>query len=225
MRPLELARKIDLAALSPTTTRKEAETLAVRARSHAFATLCVPPCLVSSVSRLLDGYPTGVSTVIGFPLGYEMTEVKVTAARRAVDDGAVEVDMVMNQCAFHGGEFAFVQDDISAVVEALPGTPVKVIIECCYLDEGQKVVAAEIVVRAGAEYVKTSTGFGPGGASEEDVRLLSGVLGGRAGIKAAGGIKTLGQALAMIGAGAARVGTSSGMEIVEAMESGDGKGA
>ncbi len=211
----DLAAMIDLAVLSPLAGRRDVEAAARGALSLPFATLCVPPCHVSLATALLGGSPAKVSTVVGFPLGYESTGVKAMAAGRAVADGASELDMVMNQGAFQVGEYGLVEDDIRAVVEAAPGITVKVIIECCYLDNGQKARAVEIIAGAGASFVKTSTGFGPSGATVEDVRLLTRLAAGRLGVKAAGGIRTIDDAMAMIGAGATRLGTSRGVEIVE----------
>jgi len=213
----ELARKIDLTILNPLAGKADVEHLADKALAYPFATLCLPPCHVALAARLLEGTSIKVSTVAGFPLGYERTDVKVLAAQRAVEDGAREVDMVMNQSAFHGGEYDFVEDEISAFVSAIPGVVVKVIIEACYLDGGQKARAVEIIIRAGACFIKTSTGFADAGATVDDVRLLSRLSAGRVGIKAAGGIKTLDQAMAMINAGAERLGTSGGIEIVAAL--------
>ncbi len=213
-----LARKIDLTILSPLAAGADVEALAKKALAYSFATLCVPPCHVPLAARCLEKSPIKVSTVVGFPLGYEAAEIKVLAARKAVDEGAQEVDMVMNHSAFHGGEFALVEDEIAAVVTAIPEAIVKVIIETSYLNEAQKTRAVEIIIKAGARFIKTSTGFAPDGAAVEDIRLLSQLAAGRAGIKASGGIKTLPQTLAMLRAGAGRIGTSSGIEIVKAIK-------
>ncbi len=214
----ELASRIDLAVLSPLATRADVVLAAKRARAYPFASLCVPPCSVSAAAALLAGSLVKASTVVGFPLGYDASKTKAMAAETAAEHGAAEVDMVMNQGLFHGGDYGLVEEDIAAVVRAVPGTVVKVIIECAYLDDEQKALAAKIAVAAGAHFVKTSTGFGPGGAAAGDVRIIAGAAAGRAGVKAAGGIKTLGQALEMIEAGATRIGTSSGVEIVEALD-------
>ncbi|MFQ5480152.1 MAG: deoxyribose-phosphate aldolase [Thermodesulfobacteriota bacterium] len=214
----ELANRIDLTILNPLATKTDVEVLARKALAYPFASLCLPPCHAGLAARLLAGSPIKVCTVVGFPLGYEAAEIKVLAARKAVDEGAQEIDMVMNQSAFHGGEYGPVEDEIANLVSAVPEALVKVIIETCYLDEAQKARAAEIIIRAGARFIKTSTGFGKDGAIVEDVRLLSRLASGRAGVKAAGGIKTLQDALAMIEAGAERIGTSSGIEILEALK-------
>jgi len=217
MRISELAGKIDLTILSPLATEADVKGLAEKAMAYPFATLCLPPCHVALGAGLLKDSTIKVSTVAGFPLGYERTEIKCAGAVRAFEDGAVEIDMVMNQGAFHDAELALVEDDIASLVSAVPGALVKVIIETCYLDDRQKASAIEIILKAGAHFVKTSTGFGPAGAEVEDVRLLSKLAGKKIGVKAAGGIKTLEQAMAMIKAGADRLGTSSGVEIIEAL--------
>ena len=222
MNAAELASIIDLALLSPLVWRPDVQGMARRMSSLPFAALCVPPSLVAYAARLLRGSGVGVCTVIGFPLGYEDPRLKAEGARRAVEDGAAELDMVMNQGAFHAGEYSLVEDEIAAVVRAGGGVPVKVIIECSRLGREEKLRALEIVVSAGAGFVKTSTGFGPGGATVEDVRLLSRAARGRVGVKAAGGIRTAGEALAMVEAGATRIGTSRGVEIVEALQRGVG---
>jgi len=213
----ELAGYIDLTILNPLAKKTDVEELANKAIAYPFASLCVPPCHVAGTANILKNSRIKVSTVVGFPLGHERTDVKVLAALRAAEDGAAEVDMVMNQSAFHGKEFTCVEDEIASVVEALPGTIIKVIIETCCLDDGQKAKAVDIIINAGGHFVKTSTGFGPSGATVEDVRLLSRLARDRIGVKAAGGIKTLDQTMAMLKAGADRIGTSSGMEIVEAL--------
>jgi len=210
----ELAGKIDLTVLNPAATVKDIEDLAKKALIYPFATLCVPPCYASVAARALKGSPVRTSTVLGFPLGYNAVGVKRGEALKAVMDGASELDMVMNIALFKSGELRGVEEDISGVVKAVQGALIKVIIEACYLTDEEKLRALEISVNAGAHFVKTSTGFGPKGATVEDVRLLSKGSSGRIRIKAAGGIKTLDEALRMIEAGADRLGTSSGLSIV-----------
>ncbi|MFQ5354574.1 MAG: deoxyribose-phosphate aldolase [Thermodesulfobacteriota bacterium] len=216
----ELANKIDLTILNPLATAADVERLAKKALVYPFAGLCVAPCHALLAAKLLKDSPIKVSTVAGFPLGFETTEEKVLAVRRAFGDGAAEVDMVMNQSAFHGGEYTLVEDEIRAVVSAVPGALVKVIIETCYLTGEQKARAVEIIIKAKARFIKTSTGFAGEGALVEDVRLLTELAANRAGVKASGGIKTLAHAMAMLKAGAERLGTSSGIEIVEAFKEG-----
>jgi len=214
MTPEKLASFIDLSLLRPDATGRDIEELIRRAMPYPFASLCVPPCHVALATRLLKDSPIKVGTVIGFPLGYQTRETKVAEAREAFLSGAGEIDMVMNIALFKSGELARVEDEVLAVVSALPGAVVKVIIECFYLGEGEKIEALEIAVRGGADYVKTSTGFAGGGATVGDVRLLHEAAAGRIKVKAAGGIRTLSAAIDMIEAGAERIGTSMGVEMI-----------
>jgi deoxyribose-phosphate aldolase len=175
---------------------------------------------VSLAAGLVKGSPIKVGTVVGFPLGYQTSSVKLFEAKEALEAGAGEIDMVMNISRFtvmdrKSGDINLVEDEISTITSSLPETVVKVIIETCYLTDEEKVSACGLVIRGGANFVKTSTGFGPGGATEEDVRLLVKAAAGRIKVKASGGIKTLDRALKMIHAGAERIGTSTGIEIVE----------
>jgi deoxyribose-phosphate aldolase len=190
---------------------------------QGFATLCVSPFLVPLAAQRLAGTSTAVCSVAGFPLGYANTESKAEEAAHLVQLGCLEVDMVMNVAAFLEGDTEFVRDDIAAVVdqvtESSGGTGlVKVILETGYLDTDQIARASVLAVEAGAGFVKTSTGFGPRGASEEDVRVMRAAVGSEVGVKAAGGIRDLDCALAMLDAGADRLGTSAGLEILEALD-------
>ena len=214
----ELANHIDLTLLKPEVTQSAIEEFLKNAIKYPFASVCIPPCYVSLAASLLEGSGVKVGTVVGFPLGYQTAEAKKTGAKEAINNGAHEIDMVMNISAFKSADFTIVEDDISAIVSAVSGNTVKVIIETGYLTEGEKTVACDIVVNSGAHYVKTSTGFGPGGATVEDVKLLAEKAAGRIKVKASGGIKNLSDAMKMIDAGAERVGTSSGIEIVEEMQ-------
>lgn len=216
----ELANYIDLTLLKPDAGIREVEGLIKDAQKYPFASVCVPPCHVRLAVNLLGENSVKVGTVVGFPFGYQATTVKLLDACDAVEGGANEIDMVMNISMFKSGEPAYVQDEISEIISALPGTVVKVIIETCYLSDEEKVKACELVVNARAHYVKTSTGFGPGGAMVDDVRLLADASAGRIKVKAAGGIRTLSDALKMIEAGASRIGTSAGVKIVEEFERG-----
>ncbi|MFQ5442746.1 MAG: deoxyribose-phosphate aldolase [Thermodesulfobacteriota bacterium] len=218
MTPEELAGKIDLSLLKPTSTKGEVEALVRGAQKFPFATVCVPPCHAGFAARLSikdGGSGTKISTVVGFPLGYTTTSIKTNEAKKAIEEGAEEIDMVMNISMLKSGEFSYVEDDISAVVTAVPHALVKVIIEACYLTDEEKSRAVDMLIGSGADFVKTSTGFGPGGAAAGDVRLIKERAAGRIKIKAAGGIKSLEEALKMIEAGADRIGTSAGVEIVE----------
>jgi deoxyribose-phosphate aldolase len=188
-----------------------------------FASLCVSPFLVPLAAEVLAGTSTTVCSVVGFPLGYSLTETKTEEARQLVELGCTEIDMVMNIGAFLGGELTVVEEDIAQVVEAVRKAShgrglVKVILETGHLDAEQIAHACRLSVQAGARFVKTSTGFGPRGASVEDVRIMRQTVGDRAGVKAAGGIRDLASALAMIEAGADRIGTSSGAEILAAFD-------
>lgn len=217
---MEIARFIDHTRLRPETTPAEIRQLCREARRFRFATVCVNSGYVPLAARLLEGSGVGVCTVVGFPLGAALTEAKVAETRAAIRAGATEVDMVMNIGLFKARRYAEVVRDVQAVKRAAGRRVVKVIIETGLLTDAEKVRAARLVLDAGADFVKTSTGFGPGGATVEDVALLAGVVRGRIGIKAAGGIRTLEQAAALLAAGATRLGTSAGVAIVsEALES------
>lgn len=221
----ELAGMIDQTLLKPTVGYNMARDWMESQRDAGFATLCVSPFLVPLASELLAGTPTRVCTVVSFPLGYSLTETKVEEARHLVGLGAVEIDMVVNIAAVVEGEVSLVRDDVAAVVAAVRdasgGTAlVKVILETGYLEPEQIDCTSRVCAAAGADFVKTSTGFGPRGASVEDVRIMRAAVGPEKGVKAAGGIRDLENALAMIEAGATRLGTSSGLEILAALEAG-----
>src|SRR3989304_6042275 len=211
----ELAGYIDLTLLKPQVTTKDIEAFIRDAQKYPFASVCIPPYHVRKAAEILKGSHTKVGTVIGFPLGYQTTSVKLYEAREAVESGAEEIDMVMNISAFKSGEMTMVQDEISEIVSALPKIVVKVIIETCYLTNEEIIKACEMTIKSKADFVKTSTGFGPDGATIEDVKLLVKTAEGRIDVKASGGIKTLYDALTMINAGVVRIGTSSGINIVE----------
>jgi deoxyribose-phosphate aldolase len=222
MDPTTLARHIDQTLLKPTVGLGEAHSWMEQHAHSGFAALCVSPFLVPLASQILADSETLVCSVCGFPLGYSNTETKADEAGLLVGLGCREVDMVMNVAALLEGETSLVEDDIRAVVDATAGSSdeaiVKVILETGYLDDGQIVRACEAAVAAGADYVKTSTGFGPRGASVHDVEVMRAAVGPEIGVKAAGGIRDLDTALAMLEAGADRLGASAGHEIVEALE-------
>jgi deoxyribose-phosphate aldolase len=215
--PREIARLIDHTLLKPDATRAQIDTLCAEAREHSFATVCVNPYWVRHCAELLRGSETGVCTVAGFPLGATPPEVKAYEAARAVADGASEVDMVMNVGALKSGDYRVVERDVAGVADTCRrgGAVSKVIIEAALLTDDEKVKACVISKLAGADFVKTSTGFGPGGATTHDVRLLRQTVGDRAGVKAAGGIRTFHDVSEMVRAGASRIGTSAGVRIVE----------
>ena len=222
----ELAAAMDQTLLKPTVGFREGARWIEANRDAGYASLCVSPFLVPIAAQRLAGSATRVCSVASFPLGYANTEAKAAEARNLVELGCVEVDMVLNFAALLEGEDAFVQDDVAAVVasvrEASAGDAiVKVIFETGHLSDDDIVRGCRLVVAAGADFVKTSTGFGPRGASVHDVELMRATVGPDIGVKAAGGIRDLATALAMLEAGASRLGTSGGGQIVaEAMKRG-----
>ncbi len=211
---IEIARFIDHTRLKPETTPAEIRQLCREARRYRFATVCVNSCYVPLAVRLLEGSGVGVCSVVGFPLGAMLTAAKVAETKAAISAGATEIDMVMNIGLLRARRYKEVLLDIQAVKRAAGKKLVKVIIETGLLTEAEKVRAAQLVLASGADFVKTSTGFGPGGATVADVALLAGVVKGKIGVKAAGGIRTLDQAGALLAAGANRLGTSAGVAIV-----------
>jgi deoxyribose-phosphate aldolase len=215
--PRDLARTIDHTLLKPEATRAQIETLCREARENGFATVCVNPTWVPLCSELLRGSDSRVCTVVGFPLGATLPEVKAYEAARATAEGACEVDMVMNVGALKSGDYRLVARDVAAVVEASRpgGAIVKVIIEAALLTDDEKVKACVLAREACADFVKTSTGFGPGGATAADVALMRRVVGPDMGVKAAGGVRDLKSAQEMLAAGADRIGASVGVKIVQ----------
>ncbi|PTQ54340.1 MAG: Deoxyribose-phosphate aldolase [Hydrogenibacillus schlegelii] len=211
----EIARRIDHTLLKPEATKDDILCLVEDAVRYGFAAVCVQPWWVPLVADRLRGTGIRPCAVVGFPLGGTLPEAKAYEAYQAVRAGAEEIDVVVNLGALKSGDEDGVRRDLEAVIEAAkPQAAVKVILETALLTEEEKRRAAEWAVAAGADFVKTSTGFGPGGATVEDVRLLRSVVGDRAGVKASGGIRTLSAALALLEAGADRLGTSSGPAIV-----------
>ena len=212
----KLAARIEHTLLKAEATAGQVLTLCEEAVFHGFAAVCVNPVYIEIVAGRLKGTPVKACSVVGFPLGANTSAGKAFEAGLAVKLGAQEIDMVIQVGALKAGEHDLVKKDIRAVVEAAQGAIVKVIIEACYLNEKEKKIACELILAAGAHYVKTSTGLGSGGATLEDVRLLRQTVGNRLKIKAAGGIRIYEQAVAMLEAGADRIGTSSGVAIVQA---------
>lgn len=211
-----IAGLIDHTLLKADATATEIETLCAEAAQHRFATVCINPTWVATAARALRGTGVGVCTVVGFPLGATTTDVKAYETRRVIADGASEVDMVINVGALKSGDLRLVEQDIEAVATACRtcGVTSKVIIEAALLTDDEKVTACTLAKAAGADFVKTSTGFGPGGATVADVALMRRVVGDAMGVKAAGGVRDLGQMQAMVAAGASRVGASAGVRIV-----------
>lgn len=211
----DIVRLIDHTLLRADATLADIERLCEEAERYGFYSVCVNPHYVKKAKEQLKGTAVKVTTVVGFPLGMDLTDVKVFEAMLCAMAGANELDIVMNVGAARDGLWDIVTQDLADVVAATDELVHKAIIETCYLTEYQKKAAVESVLRAGAEFVKTSTGYGTAGAKVEDVRLIKSIVGDRAGIKAAGGIRTLKQVEEMVAAGATRIGTSSGVEIVE----------
>lgn len=212
----KLAGMIDHTLLKPEATLQEIETLCAQAKQYNFASVCVNPGFVKLCADLLRNSVVKVCTVIGFPLGATSSAAKAFEAERAMKHGASEVDMVINIGMLKSGEYDYVEHDIFAVVDAahrLRGI-VKVIIETGLLNDDEKVKACALSKHAGADFIKTSTGFAKGGATVEDIALIRKVVGPELGIKASSGVRTKEQALALIAAGATRIGTSAGVAIV-----------
>jgi deoxyribose-phosphate aldolase len=216
MEPVELAPLIDHTLLRAEASDADILRLAAEAAEHGFAAVCVNSRHVPLAARALAGTSVRVATVTGFPLGASHPAAKAAEAALAVRLGATEVDMVLSIGDLLAGERARVRDDIAEVRRAVPGAVLKVILECALLPPPLRREGALIAVEAGADFVKTSTGFAPGGATVEDVRLLRETVGSRVGVKASGGIRTFAAAAAMVRAGANRLGTSSGVTIVTA---------
>lgn len=210
----DLAGMIDHAVLSVTAGRSEVASACDLAGRVKAATVCVKPCHVALAAGLLRGSGVGISTVVSFPHGADVPAIKAEQARAAVAEGADELDMVINIAALREGDLALVRRDIAAVVAAVGGRCVKVILECALLTDEQKRAGCQAALAEGAWFLKTSTGFASGGATQSDVRLLRQTVGDRAGVKAAGGIRTLADAMAMIRAGANRLGTSATADIL-----------
>lgn len=225
MTSTELARFIDHTLLKPDSTRRDCRKLCEEAKQFGFASACILPSWVADAFEILEGSETRVCTVIGFPHGNAPAQAKAAEAATAVADGAGEIDMVINLSALKSGSDLLVMDDIQSVVDVSEagGAIVKVIIECAYLTDDEKRRACRMAEEAGADFVKTSTGFATPpqgvavGATLADVRLMRASVGPDVQVKAAGGIRTVEDALAMIEAGAARLGTSAGVQLVQGL--------
>jgi deoxyribose-phosphate aldolase len=220
--PGDVASLIDHTLLKADATRQEIERLCKEAREFGFATVCINPFWVPAAARLLRGSAVGVCTVVGFPLGATTSDVKNYETRRVIFDGATEVDMVINVGALKSGDLATVERDIAAVVAPCKdcGVLSKVIIEAALLTGEEKITASALAKAAGADYVKTSTGFGPGGATVADVALMRRVVGPDIGVKAAGGVRDYEALKNLVSAGASRVGASAGVKIVQESKGG-----
>ncbi len=211
----QVAALIDHTLLKPDATRAQIEALCAEAARHRFKSVCVNPTWVAHAARRLTGSGVAVCTVIGFPLGANVPEIKAAEARRAQDEGASELDMVVNVGRLKSGEHDAVRDDIAAVTGVRRrGSLVKVILETCLLTDEEKRVACRLAREAGADFVKTSTGFSSGGATAEDIRLMRESVGSALGVKASGGVRNREDLVAMVRAGASRIGASAGVKIV-----------
>ena len=220
MKREELAKYIDHTNLKAYASTEEIKKLCDEAKEYGFYAVCVNPYRVKDAAEFLKGTDIKIASVVGFPLGATFTEAKVQETIMAINNGAKEIDMVINIGALKDGDYEFVEKDIREVVNAAHGAGaiVKVIIETCYLTDDEKRKACELAKNAGADFVKTSTGFGTAGAKVEDVKLMREVVGDDMGVKAAGGIHTAQEAIAMIEAGATRIGASRSVQIISGLE-------
>lgn len=213
---MNINKLIDHTALKPNTTKDEILKLLDEAKTYDFASVCVNPCWIELAHQELKHTDVKVCTVIGFPLGANTTEVKVFEAKDAIEKGAQEIDMVINVAMLKDKEYDYVENEIQKIVEvAKDKALVKVIIEACLLTDEEKIKACELSQKAGADFVKTSTGFSIGGATVHDVALMRKTVGTDMGVKASGGVHTHEEALAMIEAGANRIGASAGVKLLK----------
>ncbi len=229
MRVREFAKTVDHTLLKPNSTEADVRKLCEEAAEHHFAAVCILPCHVRLAARALKGTDVKVATVVSFPFGADTTGVKAAAVRDAIVSGASEIDVVMNISKFLSGEFSYVAEELAslngevsavAMNNGLNDVVLKVIIEAGFLTDEMKRLAVQIVASSGADFVKTSTGFGPGGATQEDVSLLREEAPEGLSVKASGGIRTLEDAIEMLNAGASRLGTSGSVAIMEEAENG-----
>lgn len=213
---MNINKLIDHTALKPNTTKESILKLITEAKTYDFASVCINPCWIELAHQELKNTDVKVCTVIGFPLGANTTEVKVFEAKDAIEKGAQEIDMVINIAMLKDKEYDYVENEIHQIVEAAKDKAiVKVIIETCLLTDEEKIKACELSQKAGADFVKTSTGFSTGGATVHDVALMRKTVGTDMGVKASGGVHTHEEALAMIEAGANRIGASAGVKLLK----------
>ena len=210
-----LNKYIDHTILKATASSADVQKLCEEAIEHEFYSVCVNGCYVADAKHLLQGTDVKIAAVVGFPLGAMTTAAKVFEAKEAVENGASEIDMVINVAKLKDGEFEYVENEIRQIKEAIGDNVLKVIIETCYLTDEEKVKACELSLAAKADFVKTSTGFGTDGATYEDVKLMKSVVGDNAKVKASGGVRDKETAQKYIDLGAERLGTSSGIDIVK----------
>ncbi|WP_302968533.1 deoxyribose-phosphate aldolase [Megamonas funiformis] len=213
---MNINKLIDHTALKPNTNKESILKLITEAKTYDFASVCVNPCWVALAHQELKNTDIKVCTVIGFPLGANTTEVKVFETKDAIEKGAQEIDMVINIAMLKDKEYDYVENEIHQIVEAAKDKAiVKVIIETCLLTDEEKIKACELSQKAGADFVKTSTGFSTGGATVHDIALMRKTVGAEMGVKASGGVHTHEEALAMVEAGATRIGASAGIKLLK----------
>lgn len=213
---MNINKLIDHTALKPNTNKESILKLIAEAKTYDFASVCVNPCWVALAHQELKNTDVKVCTVIGFPLGANTTEVKVFETKDAIEKGAQEIDMVINIAMLKDKEYDYVENEIHQIVEAAKDKAiVKVIIETCLLTDEEKIKACELSQKAGADFVKTSTGFATGGATVHDIALMRKTVGAEMGVKASGGVHTYEEALAMVEAGATRIGASAGVKLLK----------
>ncbi len=220
---MKINQYVDHTLLKAVATKKDIEKLCNEAKEYEFYSVCVNGANVAEAYKQVKDTNVKVAAVIGFPLGAMATDVKVFEAKKAIEDGASEIDMVINVGALKDGNYEYVEKEIAEIKKAIGDNVLKVIIETCYLTDEEKVKACELSVNANADFVKTSTGFGTGGATFEDVELMKKTVGDKAQVKASGGVKDLDTAKKYIELGATRLGTSSGIEIIKGLEIEEGK--
>lgn len=219
---MELNKYIDHTNLKQDMSEQDLIKLVNEAKEYDFFSICINPCWVKQASELLAGSNTNVCSLIGFPLGANTTNIKVLEAKEAIENGASEIDMVINVSKLKDKDYEYVYNEIKKIKEAIGDNVLKVIIEACLLTDEEKTIACQIIMKAGADFVKTSTGMSTGGATVEDVKLFKEVVGDTTLIKAAGGVRTYEDAISMIEAGANRIGTSGGVKIVNGETHSDG---
>lgn len=213
---MNINKLIDHTALKPNTNKESILKLIAEAKTYDFASVCVNPCWVALAHQELKNTDVKVCTVIGFPLGANTTEVKVFETKDAIEKGAQEIDMVINIAMLKDKEYDYVENEIHQIVEAAKDKAiVKVIIETCLLTDEEKIKACELSQKAGADFVKTSTGFSTGGATVHDIALMRKTVGAEMGVKASGGVHTHEEALAMVEAGATHIGASAGVKLLK----------
>ena len=215
MKKINISKKIDHTLLAPNATLEQFKKLCDEAVENEFYSVCVPPFMVKSCKKCLADTDIKVCTVVGFPLGYNSYLTKMVEAKELINNGADEIDAVINISALKSGDFDFINKEVKSLRQACGKNILKIIIETAYLTDKEKTEVSKIILKNGADFIKTSTGFAPSGAKIEDVKLIKSVVGKNIRIKAAGGISTYEQAVAMIDAGASRIGSSKSLNIVK----------